>query len=299
MKILLATDGSFHASAAIDAVLARYWAAHNQVHVVCVADGLNCSSGKLDLDAARIIVRDAVWALRTRFRHDAVTGIAQEGDPPTVVMKVADSWRPDLIAVGYHGHQGSGRSLPGAVTDFVVNHAACSVLVARTGAHLSENLYERTVIIGVSLSSNAKIVLDWVAGQQWVNGTKFILVHVVHPPDKADMGSEVAQDKAKSTKIPAELMAENAAVYLRLRFEHDVYPKLLYEADLPAAILKISRECGADLVILGARSDRASKQITLSRTARTMLAHADCSIQLIRLGTESAVSSLWAGKTSI
>ncbi|MEL6384175.1 MAG: universal stress protein [Cyanobacteria bacterium J06626_18] len=52
------------------------------------------------------------------------------GDPGRVICDVARSWGADLIVVGNRGRAGLTEFLLGSVSNYVMHHAPCSVLVA-------------------------------------------------------------------------------------------------------------------------------------------------------------------------
>ena len=53
------------------------------------------------------------------------------GAPARVIVDEAEEWGADLIIVGSHGRGFWGRLTLGSVSDALVHHAPCSVLVAR------------------------------------------------------------------------------------------------------------------------------------------------------------------------
>lgn len=58
------------------------------------------------------------------------TEFTQEfGSPGPVICQLAKTWGADLILVGSHGRQGLGEMLLGSVSNYVVHHATCSVMV--------------------------------------------------------------------------------------------------------------------------------------------------------------------------
>jgi nucleotide-binding universal stress UspA family protein len=61
------------------------------------------------------------------------------GNPPQVIVETAKEWSADLIVIGSHGRGFWKRMLLGSVTDAVVHHASCSVLVIRQTKELSKN----------------------------------------------------------------------------------------------------------------------------------------------------------------
>lgn len=53
------------------------------------------------------------------------------GAPDQVILEIAKEWKPDLIVVGSHGRGFWGRLTLGSVSDSIIHHAPCSVLVVR------------------------------------------------------------------------------------------------------------------------------------------------------------------------
>jgi nucleotide-binding universal stress UspA family protein len=63
----------------------------------------------------------------------AVSFLIWEGEPGESIVDAAIAERADLIVVGSHGRGAVGRFLIGSVSDHVVRHAPCPVLVVRSG----------------------------------------------------------------------------------------------------------------------------------------------------------------------
>jgi nucleotide-binding universal stress UspA family protein len=59
------------------------------------------------------------------------TFLVWDGDPGEAIVAAADSENADLIIVGSHGRSGVSRFLIGSVSDYVVRHAHCPVMVVR------------------------------------------------------------------------------------------------------------------------------------------------------------------------
>lgn len=60
-----------------------------------------------------------------------VVGHIVAGEPEDELVRFADEYEADLIVMGSHGHSGIVKLLMGSVTEKVVAHAHCSVLVVR------------------------------------------------------------------------------------------------------------------------------------------------------------------------
>lgn len=59
------------------------------------------------------------------------TSRSELGDPKHIICDVARQEDCDLIVVGSHSHGMVDRALMGSVSDYVVHHAPCAVLVVR------------------------------------------------------------------------------------------------------------------------------------------------------------------------
>jgi nucleotide-binding universal stress UspA family protein len=75
----------------------------------------------------------AAQALMARARDAGVKTafLVWEGDPGEVIVDAARSEGADLIVLGTHGRHGVGRTVFGSVSDHVVRHAPCPVVVVR------------------------------------------------------------------------------------------------------------------------------------------------------------------------
>ena len=147
MKILIATDGSDYSKEAIEECCRMVIRPENtKVLVVSayedaypiIAEPFALSAEyyqKLD-DAVRELaanfVGDAKEMIRDRFlgvEFSLETEILR-GSPDQQIVERAKEWKADLIVVGSHGRGFWGRLL-GSVSNGVVHHAPCSVLVVR------------------------------------------------------------------------------------------------------------------------------------------------------------------------
>jgi nucleotide-binding universal stress UspA family protein len=74
-------------------------------------------------------------ALKARIVSEGVPEVETallEGDAVDRVVEYAEKHRPDLIVVGSRGLSTTGRFLLGSVSDGILHHAHCSVLVVKS-----------------------------------------------------------------------------------------------------------------------------------------------------------------------
>ncbi|HEX8289095.1 MAG TPA: universal stress protein [Pyrinomonadaceae bacterium] len=91
---------------------------------------------------AAAYAEDAADQLRLLFpqsRLDLTSEVIQDA-PPRAIIEAAESWNADLIVIGSHAYGFWRRMMLGSVSDAVLNHAPCSVLVVRGKDSLSKEL---------------------------------------------------------------------------------------------------------------------------------------------------------------
>jgi nucleotide-binding universal stress UspA family protein len=78
--------------------------------------------------------RKRLESLKARLLSEGVPEVETallEGDPVDQVVSYAEKHRPDLIVVGSRGLSTAGRFLLGSVSDGILHHVHCSVLVVK------------------------------------------------------------------------------------------------------------------------------------------------------------------------
>ena len=148
MKILIATDGTAHGTAAVKGV-GQFKLTHaDQVRIISVVDmpvplAIDVYGGYLpdttELEKAarkngeRVLEEAIDFAKKlTGENGPEVTGELLFGSPESRIVESAENMRADLVIVGSHGYNRWERLLLGSVSNSVVQHAPCSVLVIRS-----------------------------------------------------------------------------------------------------------------------------------------------------------------------
>jgi nucleotide-binding universal stress UspA family protein len=71
------------------------------------------------------------YCQQARDRGIAVKCSCQTGEPAAWICEMAKNWQADLIILGRRGHRGLAEIMLGSVSNYVVHHAPCSVLVVQ------------------------------------------------------------------------------------------------------------------------------------------------------------------------
>lgn len=150
MKVMIATDGSDFSTAAITASCRDIIRPENsELLIVSVYEdsypimaepfAMSAEYYQKVEDAVREMceqhLEEATKIVRAQFSDPnfKVTTEVLRGAPDQQIVERAKDWGADLIVVGSHGRGFWGRLL-GSVSNGVVHHAPCSVLVVRKAA---------------------------------------------------------------------------------------------------------------------------------------------------------------------
>jgi nucleotide-binding universal stress UspA family protein len=137
--ILLATDGSGEAELAATTAAELVKATGSGLHVVHV-DALYVYARAVRTAETEEEARKVLDGEVDRLRKDGVD-VAEAhlrvGLPAEVIVALAEDVRAGLIVMGSRGRGGIRRALMGSVSDSVVRHAHCPVIVVRPGKERS------------------------------------------------------------------------------------------------------------------------------------------------------------------
>lgn len=148
MKVILATDGTKQSEAAIEITKTLNLNESDEIRVISVIDmalplSIDVYAGYLpSTDEIESTVKDnAEKNLKTTGdklkeifadRNVSIVTELLNGSPESRIVEKAEEIKADLIIVGSHGYNRWERLLLGSVSDSVIHHAPCSVLVVRS-----------------------------------------------------------------------------------------------------------------------------------------------------------------------
>lgn len=148
MKVILATDGTTYGEAACNMLGNFKLNDGDSIRILTVVDmalplAVDIYGGylpdtteleKMARENAAKIVETSEAKLKSFFPGQGVniSGDIQFGSPDSRIVETAEEIGADLIVIGSHGYKQWERLLLGSISDSVVHHAHCSVLVVRS-----------------------------------------------------------------------------------------------------------------------------------------------------------------------
>lgn len=147
MKILLATDGTKCSEDAVKMISNFYFSDQDSLKIISVIDmalpvSIDIYGGFLppNVELEKTVKENAEKVLSetsdkikksAKIEPDRISTEVLFGSPESRIVETAEQMKADIIVVGSHGYNSWERLLLGSVSDSVVHHSPCSVLVVR------------------------------------------------------------------------------------------------------------------------------------------------------------------------
>jgi len=144
LRVLVATDGSPFAEAALDSVAKRPWPTGSEFKVVSAPEA-PVLGGEYpyyatehvaeltdrSVESARRAVESGAAELATAGLTVSKEILEPSSGPAHAILAAAKDWAADLLVLGSHGRRGFDRFILGSVSETIALHAGCSVEVVR------------------------------------------------------------------------------------------------------------------------------------------------------------------------
>jgi len=300
MKILLATDGSEYSDGAARFLTRFDFAQTDDIAVLHVIHRRPFPQSG-DLNYAALIkigeeiapgIVDATAGLLKGLRAKVSTAVTT-GHPADAIVAVATQSGSDLIVMGNRGMKMIGSLLLGSVTRAVAINVPQSVLVVKPPQGKPDGPIK--VLFATDDSDCARETERVLSLIPFHPDTSVTAVYVslstyMDIPDRFCPGLDerlkkiMAGMKEAETKH-AEKVLDQARTRLKARFRN--VTALVRNGDPSEQILQAARETRADVIALGSRGMRGVSGM-LGSVARTVLAHADCSVLICKRKEKTA-----------
>ncbi|MFI0609599.1 MAG: universal stress protein [Anaerolineae bacterium] len=216
-------------------------------------------------------------------------------DPPVVagVMEAAQQCNADLLVMTSHGYSGLKRFILGSVTDELVRHAACDVVVVPAGNHAKPAISRIAVPLDGSalseagLARAAQVALALGASLHLLQIPQVPIQPVGHavPGAGLDWVPELVEEATREAQAyldakAAELRAQGVTVTAQ--------QEALGIDGVAGGILDAARERQADLLLLTSHGRGGLRRLVLGSVTDALLRKAELPVWVVRPHGEEA-----------
>lgn len=294
MKVLIATDGSKEAAAALRAANRLLIPSDRNIDLLCVAPRYSRKNGTGQHRIAyeRRILRETTQILeeaRASLASDAavVQLLTEVGSPATAIVNRAGDY--DLTVIGPQGRGATGNAGLGPIASRVVEHALGPVLVAR---ELRSEGGIR-VLVAVDGSTASLHAVDTLRSLFDLNSTEICLMHVAETPwiqlgleEDWETYSDEDKEVSEAGVLEKELVREGDAVLEQARDLLRPYRLSVStrsdEGNPANEILSEAERGQYDLIVVGATGARDLKHNMLGSVSSKIAWNAPCSVLIAR-----------------
>jgi nucleotide-binding universal stress UspA family protein len=288
MRVLLATDGSSDAKAAVEWL--RYFPLPRDREILvltvvtppllpAIPDMLSELREALIADARRL-ADDTAAEL---FTGRTATGRVVEGNPREEIIAAAESWGAHLIVLGARGLGAIKEFLLGSVSLGVARDAPCPVLVCKGSPR-----EVRAVTVGLDGSEHARGALAWLAALPLPAPTRVRLVGVAEPQHYPSSAPGILRTVLRTAVAAVEgerRVALEGALGTAAQALHGRAStiEMIVVSGTPAdVIVRDAEDHGSDLVVVGARGAGTMTRLLLGSVSEAVLRHAACPVLVVR-----------------
>ena len=296
--ILLATDGSEAAELAAQSAVQLANETGSELHVVLVGQsivrqlGLVGSQHDVDLEAKR--------SLRAQVEKAEAAGgmFAQShfrvGRPDREIVDLAEELGAGFIVMGSRGLGAMRRALLGSVSESVLRHAHCPVLVVRAGGDGQVAPLSQRILLAIDGSEEATLATQAATEIATKTGSELHLVHVSKPPYhpsyfegsylgdylQEDIGDYLQKEEAEIKREDQQQLDEQVK---RVEAAGGSVAQAHPTVGIPESeITDLAVEIGAGLVVVGSRGLGAMSRVLMGSVSESVVRHAHCSVLVVR-----------------
>ena len=280
-KVLLATDGSGDAELAATTAVSLAKSTGSELRVVHVWRPV--PSVHFDALIRQEMRREAQELLDAQVKKIEGLGATvteahlREGDASEEIIALAAEIGVGLVAVGSRGRGRIRRLLMGSVSDAVVRHAHCPVVVARW----KPVAFPAKILLATDGSEEATLATQTATELGEKTGSELHVVHVgeippTHYPDRHGYRALYEEDEREARQLLEAQIGKMKAAGATVAQAH----LRIGRADEEVVVL--AEELGVDLIAVGSRGLGGVRRALMGSVSDSVVRHAHCPVLIAR-----------------
>jgi nucleotide-binding universal stress UspA family protein len=201
-----------------------------------------------------------------------------EGDPPRVIVDIAEEKKADLIVLGTYGRRGINRLLMGSVTSQVILNSSIDVLVVKKKCTECTGTYS-SVLVPFDGSELSKKALSNACELSKLDGSDVTVLYAI-PRYEEMIEFLMTPSIHKSLTREAQRIMESAKA---IASGHGVTVEtVIEEGHAGDKIVETCSKIGSDLIVMGSHGWRGVNKAIMGSTAERVIMNASCPVLVVR-----------------
>jgi nucleotide-binding universal stress UspA family protein len=283
--IVVGIDGSANSDAALDWAVSEASARHLRLHLFSAGvrqiPGGDAIYNDSELDAA--VTRQALAAADERLAAASARARERSPDLDITIQSAVDRAAGGLVELSSHadtlvlGRSGHGRvvgALLGSLTQQVVTHAECPVVVVQ--ATSGDPAKARGVVVGIDGSAGSELALGYAFEQASWRGVHLDVVHAWWTTVPGGLTQDVVADQVTRERLT---FSEALVAW------SEKFPEVEVRESLPMGpiVLTLTEAAeNAELLVVGSRGRGGFRSLLLGSVSQGVLQHAACAVAVVR-----------------
>ena len=207
--------------------------------------------------------------------------VVESGPPARQILARAQSFAPDLIVIGTHGHGGFQHLVLGSVAERVLRQAACPVLTVPPRARATSTLPFKRILCPVDFSDSSRSALDVALSLARESDADLTIVHVLEWPDALPPNRPVPtlEYRDAAERDVRTMLAQLVPDSDRQRCHPTIR---LGEGKAYREILEVATDEPADLIVMGVQGCNPLDLMLFGSTTNQVVRRATCPVLTLR-----------------
>ncbi|MBI5174673.1 MAG: universal stress protein [Candidatus Melainabacteria bacterium] len=286
MKILAAIDHSEQSETLLTTVKSMNWPEGTEINLFTSIKGPKPKEGRPLHKEEQLVIDllgEKAQRLQNLLPHCRIFYDIAHGEPKETIIKEARRWSANLIVLGTRGHRGLELLLTGSVSQHVMLHAGCPVMILKP--HLKDLAQElndgfESVLIPVDGSIFSRATVQWLANLGFARNTRFKLVTAVKEVSETMLSTADFASVHLSTMAQVEL--QEMAQPLIEAFGRENVTTQVHDGTPDEVIMAVAENWQADLIVLGSHGKTGFTRLLMGSVSQSVAGRAPCSVAIAK-----------------
>ncbi len=199
--------------------------------------------------------------------------------------EIAD-WKPDLLILGSHGRSMVGKWFFGSVSEALLAHVTCPVMVLRPprldkkDSALPPKAGWSKIVVAVEDNSQSQLLINNITSHKWAGNPIFTVLHIINTERLHESVPYACEGEREEAK--ADVFVKRIANQLKTMMPNCTVLNTVIIGTPAKDLLEYAAQIKADLLIAGSHGRTHAAKWFFGSVSEPLLSKAECAVVIIR-----------------